>query len=274
MFRFASLKRLWWLAFSVLGMTTLLPAQEDADKLRKAAQNPVASLISVPIQENWSFGIGPNDRVQNVMNVQPVIPFSLGKDWNLIVRWISPIIFQPVSSTQSEGVYGLGDMNPSFFVSPKKSKVIWGAGPTFMLPTATNSHYLGQAKFSVGPTAVVLVQPGKWTVGGLWNDVWSVAGPSDRADVHQMVFQYFINYNLKKGWFLTWQPTLTANWKVEGDGRWNVPVGGGVGRIMKIGAQPVSVGVQFFGNVVHPDGASPWSFRAQFAMLFPKKPKG
>jgi hypothetical protein len=251
-------------------VTTSLYAQEDQEKLRKAALNPVASLISVPIQENWSFGIGPNDRVQNVLNIQPVIPVSLAKDWNLIVRWITPVIFQPISSTTDQGVYGLGDMNPSFFVSPKQSKVIWGVGPTFVLPTATNSQYLGQAKFSMGPTAVFLVQPGKWTFGALVNNVWSVAGPSDRADVNQMVLQYFINYNLNKGYYLTWQPTMTANWEVEGDGRWNVPLGGGIGRIMKIGAQPVNVGMQVYGNAVHPPGASPWSFRAQFVMLFPK----
>ncbi len=139
MFSFAGVKRLWWLIFSVMLMTTLLPAQEDAEKLRKAAQNPVASLISVPIQENWNFGIGPNDRVQNVMNVQPVIPFSLGKDWNLIVRWISPIIFQPVSSTESEGIYGLGDMNPSFLRRTEEEQGHLGCRPD--LHTADGNEF-------------------------------------------------------------------------------------------------------------------------------------
>jgi hypothetical protein len=176
---------------------------ENADKLRKAAQNPVASLISVPIQENWNFNIGPNARTQNVLNVQPVIPVSLGKDWNLIIRWITPVIWQPIPSTTNQGYYGLGDMQPAFFVSPKKSKVIWGVGPQLLLPTATKTGILGQGKFGLGPAAVVLVQPGKWVFGALVNNVWSAAGHSNLPDVNQFLLQYFINYNLQKGWYLT-----------------------------------------------------------------------
>ena len=112
-------------------------AATNAEELRKQSQNPIANLISVPIQENWNFGIGPADRTQNIMNLQPVIPFSVSKDWNLITRWITPVIFQPLPvpqasgpPSQQTGVYGLGDINPSFFLSPKKSKVIWGVGTT------------------------------------------------------------------------------------------------------------------------------------------------
>jgi hypothetical protein len=252
---------------------------ENAEKLRKAAQNPVASLISVPIQENWNFNIGPADRTQNVLNIQPVIPLSLGKDWNLIVRWITPVIYQPVVVPQvsgpsiQSGVYGFGDMQPAFFLSPAKSKVIWGVGPQLLLPTATDTGILGQGKFGMGPTAVVLVQPGKWTFGFLVNNVWSVAGHSDLPEVNQFLLQYFVNYNLKKGWYLTWQPTLTANWEATNGGRWVVPLGGGIGRIMKLGPQPVNVGLQFYGNAVHPPDGSPWSLRLQIAFLFPKMPK-
>ena len=254
-------------------------AAASTDALRKAAQNPVASLISVPIQENWNFNIGPSDRTQNVLNIQPVIPVSLGRDWNLIMRWIAPVIFQPVAVPQElgppvqSGVYGLGDMQPAFFISPKTSKVIWGVGPQLLLPTATKTGILGQGKFGLGPSAVVLVQPGKWTVGFLVNNVWSVAGHSNLPDVNQFLLQYFINYNLTKGWYLTWQPTLTANWEATNGGRWLVPFGGGVGRIMKLGFQPVNLGLQFYGNAVHPPGASPWGMRLQIAFLFPKLTK-
>lgn len=247
---------------------------ESADALRKAAQNPVASLISVPIQENLNFGIQPGDRTQNVLNIQPVIPVSVAKNWNLIVRWITPIIYQPVGT--ETGYYGLGDMQPAFFLSPKKSKVIWGVGPQLLLPTATKTGILGQGKFGLGPTAVVLVQPGKWTFGALANNVWSVAGHPDDPSlppVNQFLLQYFINYNLQKGWYLTWQPTLTANWKATDGGRWVVPLGGGIGRIMKLGPQPVNVGLQFYGNAIHPPNGSPWSLRVQIAFLYPKKPK-
>jgi hypothetical protein len=260
-------------------------AGENADALRKAAQNPVASLISVPVQENWNFGIGPSDRIQNVLNVQPVIPVNVAQNWNLIIRWVTPIIYQPIGvqappppsggdppAIQS-GIYGFGDMQPAFFLSPKKGKIIWGVGPQLLLPTATRTGILGQGKFGIGPTAVVLVQPGKWTLGLLVNNVWGIAGHSDLPDVNQFLFQYFINYNLQKGWYLTWQPTLTANWEATNGGRWVVPLGGGIGRIMRLGAQPVNLGLQFYGNAVHPPGGSPWSMRLQIAFLFPKKPK-
>src|SRR5258705_1194311 len=246
-------------------------AAQNSDALRKAAQNPVASLISVPIQENWNFNIGPSERTQNVLNIQPVIPIGMGKDWNLIIRWITPVIYQPVGA--QTGFYGLGDMQPAFFLSPKKGKLIWGVGPQLLLPTATKTGVLGQGKFGLGPTAVALVQPGKWTLGALVNNVWSVAGNSDLPDVNQFLLQYFINYNLKKGWFLTWQPTITTNWNASSGSVWTVPLGGGIGRIMKLGFQPVNLGLQFYGNAVHPPGASPWGMRLQIALLFPKLTK-
>jgi len=249
-------------------------AAAGTDALRKAAQNPIASLISVPVQNNNNFGIGPDSRIQDILNIQPVIPARVGANWNLITRIITPIIYQPtVSQPVNQGAYGFGDLNPSFFLSPAKPhKLIWGVGTAIVLPTATNP-LLGQGKWSMGPTVVVLAQPGKWTLGALVNNVWSFAGQSARPDVSQMLFQYFINYNLKKGWYLTWQPTLTANWENSNGGRWVVPVGGGVGRIMKLGFQPVNVGLQFYGNAVHPPGASPWGMRLQIAFLFPKLTK-
>jgi hypothetical protein len=247
-----------------------------AEALQKATQNPVASLISVPIQNNNNFGISPGDRTQDVLNLQPVVPVGISKDWNLIVRWIVPIVYQPLPippANPQTGVYGFGDMIPTFFVSPKKpGKLIWGLGPVFQLPTAT-SNFLGQGKLGIGPSAVALMQPGHWTLGLLFNNIWSVAGSGGRPAVNQFLLQYFINYNLKKGWFLTWQPTLTANWEATNGGRWVVPFGGGLGRIMKLGAQPVSITAQFYGNGVHPPGASSWTMRLQFSLLFPKLTK-
>jgi hypothetical protein len=123
---------------------------------------------------------------------------------------------------------------------------------------------------------VALIQPGKWTVGVLVNNVWSVAGhPNDPnlPSVNQFLLQYFINYNLQKGWYLTWNPTLTANWEMTNGGRWVTPFGGGIGRIMKLGPQPVNLGLQFYGNAVHPPGGSPWSLKLAITFLYPKKPK-
>jgi hypothetical protein len=246
-------------------------AATNSDALRKAAQNPIANLISVPVQNNNNFSVGPDNRTQDVLNIQPVIPTQLSENWNLITRIITPIVFQPTSSQPvNQGGYGFGDLNPSFFLSPAKpGKIIWGVGPTVVLPTATNP-VLGQGKWSIGPSVVVLAQPGKWTLGGLVNNVWSFAGQSARPAVNQMLFQYFINYNLNRGWYITWQPTLTANWEATNGGRWVVPFGGGVGRIMKLGFQPVNITTQFYGNAIHPPGASPWGLRVQLAFLFPK----
>lgn len=253
-------------------------AEQDPNALRKAAQNPVASLISVPFQNNTSFALGPdNDRVQNVLVIQPVIPVRLTPKVNMIMRFVTPIVYQPnfiVPQTPETktGWFGLGDINPSFFFSPTKvNKVIWGIGPTFVVPTAT-SRFLGQGKLQVGPTFVWLIQPKKWTFGSLFNNTWSVAGKSNRPSTNQGIFQYFINYNLKKGYFLTWSPTITFNWKEKGAGRWTVPFGGGVGRIMLLGKQPVNISVQAFANPVRPPNSSPFTLRFSFALLYPKRP--
>ena len=249
-------------------------AAENAEALRKAAQNPVASLISVPVQNNNNFNIGPDGRTQDILNIQPVIPVRVSANWNLITRVITPVIYQPtVSQPVNQGAYGFGDLNPSFFFSPAKAhKIIWGAGPALLLPTATN-RVLGQGKWGAGPTLVVLSQPGKWTLGGLVNNVFSFAGQSSRADVNQMLFQYFINYNMKHGYYITWQPTITANWEATNGGRWVVPFGGGLGRIMKLGFQPVNVTAQFYGNAVHPPALRLGGCGYKSHSCFPSSPR-
>jgi hypothetical protein len=275
---------------ATLLLTTSLAAQNaaaanDTESLAKATQNPVASLISVPFQNNTNFAIGPYDRTQNILNVQPVIPTRLGPRTMLISRIIQPILWQLYSSQYTGGEFGFGDMSPTFFLSPAHpGKLIWGAGPAWVFPTATN-QLLGQGKVSVGPSVVALLQPGHWTLGALVNNVWSFAGSGSRPEVNQMTLQYFVTYNLKKGWNVSSSPIISANWNDQapldaangGDttsgGRWTVPVGGGVGRITKIGPQPVNVAVNFYGNVVHPSGASSWGLRLQIALLYPQKPK-
>ena len=292
------MRRTFLAAIAPLALTALTSqAQQptaDTGGLQKAVQNPVAGLISVPIQNSASFGIGPFGRNQNVLNIQPVVPINVSQDWNLIIRWITPIVWQPAPGTANlevfgieentpaylaaqdvqahAGVFGFGDMTPTFFFSPAKPhKVIWGAGPMFALPTATG-RVLGQGKLSMGPSIVALMQPGPFTVGALVNNIWSVAGPSDRADVKQMSLQYFINYNLKKGWSISMSPTITANWQASSGNVWTVPVGGGVARVFRVGYQPMNASVAFFGNAVHPVGGSPWQMRLQISFLFPKRP--
>jgi len=261
------------------------PAAAETQDLAKATQNPVASLISVPLQNNSNFAVGPYNRTQDVFNIQPVIPARISENWTLITRVIQPIVWQPFAAAKAGGQYGFGDMNPTFFLSPAKpGRLIWGVGPTMIFPTAT-STVLGQGKLSFGPSVVALVQPGKWTVGALINNVWSVAGSTHRPHVNQMLLQYFINYNMKKGWYLTSGPIITANWNSQtaGDAAngndttsgsvWTIPFGGGAGRIMRLGYQPVNLSASLYGNAVHPPGASNWGMRLQIALLYPKKPK-
>jgi hypothetical protein len=247
------------------------PSDEaQAEALQKAVQNPVASLISVPLQNNMNLGYGSFNRTQNVLNIQPVIPAHISENWNLITRIIQPIVWQPYPNQNTGGEYGLGDMNPTFFLSPAKpGKLIWGVGPALVIPTAT-STILGQGKLSLGPSVVLLAQPPHWTIGALINNVWSVAGSSGKPPVNQMLLQYFVNYNMKKGWYLQMAPIITANWRASSGNVWTVPVGGGVGRIMKLGFQPINWQAEFYGNAVYPTGTSSWTMRVQIAFLFPK----
>ncbi len=216
-------------------------AEAATEQLQKAVQNPVASLISVPLQNNTNFNIASYDRTQNVLNIQPVIPVNVSQNWMVIARIIQPIVWQPYPNATTGGEFGFGDMNPSFFLSPRRpGKLIWGFGPAFVIPTATNT-ILGQGKFSLGPSLVALVQPEHWTLGALVNNVWSVAGSGSRPPVNQMLLQYFINYNMKKSWYLSMSPIITANWMATSGNVWTVPFGGGIGRIMKLGFQPVNI---------------------------------
>jgi hypothetical protein len=285
MFQSGSVSRAqrWTLALFLASSPLLLgqaqpqspPSGASTEELQKATQNPVASLISVPFQNNTDYNIGPFARDKNTLNIQPVIPAQLTSKWNLIPRIITPLIYQPDISQAHLGTFGLGDIQPTFFFSPAKpSKVIWGAGPAILLPTATDDN-LGSGKWCMGPSIVALVQPKKWTLGTVASNLWSFAGSSSRADVNTFTLQYFVNYNLQKGWYVTSAPILTANWNASGGNVWLVPLGGGVGRIFKPGAQPVNGQVSAYYNVVRPDAIpSPtWQLRLQLAFLFPRLPK-
>ena len=149
------------------------------------------------------------------------------------------------------------------------SHITWGVGPTFVFPTATDS-VLGQGKWSIGPAAVIVVTTEHLVFGAVANNVWSVAGDGNRANVSQLTFQPFINYNLDKGWHLVSSPILTANWEASGGDQWTVPFGGGFGRVFAIGKQRVNASLEAFWNVVKPNGGPDWTLRAQFQLLFPE----
>ena len=261
-----------WRVLGFAFMTVILfiyPVSADQD-LAKQAQNPIANLISLPFQNNTNFGIGPDDETQNILNVQPVWPFSIGDEWNLITRTIFPVVSQPDILTGGEGrINGLGDTTFTGFLSPKNSaRLTWGVGPIFLLPTATDDA-LGSDKWGAGASAVLLTMPGNWVVGSLISNLWSVAGSGDQ-DINLFTWQYFVNYNLANHWYLTSAPIITANWEANSNNRWTVPFGGGVGKIIKIGKLPVNAQASAYYNVESPATGADWQLRLQLQFLFPK----
>jgi hypothetical protein len=262
------------LAFAACLATSAFGAGEPQsdETLAKAAQNPVADMISLPFQDNLTLNYGPDDDLQNVLNIQPVWPFRLGKEWNLISRTILPLVYQPGLEPGQGSAFGLGDLNETAFFSPAKpGKVIWGAGPILTIPTATDDM-LGTGKWLAGPAFVVLAMPGHWVVGALVNNQWSFAGDSSRPAVNTMLLQYFVNYNFKHGTYLSSAPIITANWKAPSGDKWLVPIGIAAGQIFKAGKQPMNAQVGLYYNLIHPDGLpyGNWQVRLQLALLFPR----
>ena len=242
---------------------------EDED-LAKKSQNPIADLVSVPFQSNTNFNAGPFNRTQEVLNIQPVVPLHINADWNLISRTIIPVVSQP-NPIFNSNTNGIGDITQEFFFSPTHpGALIWGVGPVFTIPSATDP-ILGQGKVLLGPTAVALVTPGHWVIGVLVNNQWSVGGNPLLPRVNEFLAQPFVNYNLPHGWYITSSPLITANWLAAPGQQWIVPIGGGFGRIFKIGDQPVSANIAAYYNVVHPTGTPNWQLRAELSLLFPER---
>jgi hypothetical protein len=242
-------------------------AGPSAGDLAKQTQNPIASLISFPIQGNWDMDVGDRDATSTLLNVQPVIPFGISKRTNVILRVIMPLTSQP-TGTDGARISGLGDIVLSTFFSPAKSgRVIWGIGPVLLLPSATNGA-LGAEKFGIGPTAVVLTQPGKWTIGILANQVWSTSGATDRKDVNATYLQPFVNYNLGSGLAVGVSAEATGNWEADED-RWSSPLLFSVSKLAVLGKRPMNFTMAAgptFGSDAGPD----WRFRFGANFLFPR----
>lgn len=243
---------------------------DETDDLARAVQNPVASMISVPFQANTDFDFGPEKGTNTVMNIQPVLPFKLNDDWNLITRTIIPVISQPRLGPGMGRKTGIGDTSFSSFFSPAKpGKWIWGAGPTVVLPTSSDDR-LGKDEWGAGVSAVFLTMRGPWVVGSLVSQVWDI--DADRGnEIDFFTWQYFINYNMDDGWYLTSSPVITANWEASSGDRWTVPFGGGVGKIFRIGNQALNAQAQIYYNVEKPDFVGDWGLRLQLQFLYPKK---
>lgn len=246
-------------------------AEESQEELAKKSLNPVAALISLPLKLDYDRNIGPleqGDKYQ--LTIQPVIPFSIGTDWNLISRTLVPLIKQqdvaPGAGTQS----GLGDITAQFYFSPKAPTAagwIWGVGPQALLRTGTDN--LSSDKWGLGPTAVALKQEHGWTYGVLANHLWSVAGSNQKPDISNTYLQPFLSFTTPH--FTTYGINTESNynWKTS---QWSVPINLYVQQLLKIGGQPMTLqaGARYWADT--PDGIGPkgWGFRFQAAFLFPK----
>lgn len=245
---------------------TALHAQE-ADLAQKLA-NPVADLISVPIQSNYDFGVGAGDGTVWRTNIQPVIPFGISDDWNVISRTILPVVDQEGLAAAGDALdaSGLGDITQSFFFSPKESSPIWGVGPVLLIPSATD-NLLGGEKWGIGPTAVILKQEGPWTYGALANHLWDVAGDDGRNSINATFLQPFVSYITPTKTTFSLNLESTYDWQTN---QWTVPVNLVVSQLMKIGGQPVQafVGARYYAET--PANGPEWGLRLGLTFLFPK----
>ncbi|NDR56667.1 transporter [Pseudoruegeria sp. M32A2M] len=241
----------------------------DAD-LAKQLSNPVASLISVPFQFNYDDGIGPNDTSRKTLLIQPVFPFDIGENWNLISRTIIPLVDIEAPAPGLDDISGLGDIEQSFFFSPKQPVGGWilGFGPIALLPTATDEA-LSSKQFGLGPTAVALRQVNGWTFGGLINHIWGINEPDDREQYNTTFVQPFLTYTTPDAWTFSLNTESTYEWNAE---EWSVPVNAGVSKLVTFGKQPISfqlAGRRYLdvgGNENGPD----WGARFNVTFLFPK----
>ncbi len=249
-------------------------ADGGAAELARAAQNPVSDLISVPFQNNTNFDTGYYENTQNILNIQPVLPFSITEEANVITRTIVPVISQDKLFPGQSSENGLGDIQFTAFYSPKKPTsrgIIWGAGPALLMDTATDD-ILGTGKWSAGPSIVVLKMTKEWVFGALAQNLWSFAGDGNREDVNSFLIQPFVNYNFphSPGRYLSFSPVITANWKASDDNTWTVPLGGQIGQIVRFGKLPVNLSAGAYYNVEKPKYGADWTMRLQATLMFPK----
>jgi hypothetical protein len=243
-------------------------ADDQEAKLAMELNNPVAALISMPLQSNWDFGIGPNDAYQYTLKVQPVIPIALNKEWNIISRTILPVIDAESPAPGIDSVSGLGNTNQSFFLSPENKTadgLIWGAGPIILVPTATDD-LLGPNRWGAGPTALALKQADGWTYGILANQLWSFGGGGVNA-TNATYLQPFVSYTTERHTTFALNSESTYDWE---NSQWSIPLNLMISQLVKIGDLPVQFQAGIRNYVDGPDDGPNWGLRFTVTFLLPK----
>jgi hypothetical protein len=235
--------------------------------LAKDARNPFADNVNIPIESTTGFRVGPHRNTGESIDIQPILPFSLTKDWDLIARPLLTATYLPSPSEE----FGLEDSQIAFFLTPDNEHVwLWGVGPIFQLPTATNQD-LGTGRWSVGPTAAAVYDDGPWLNGIQAYQLMSFAGDRNRGSVNQTLIQPLVSYNFDSGWFVQSQPSITYDWTAEASNAWTIPIGADVGRAFKIGVRDISLQIGSYDFIKHPDDAPQWMIRTSITFLFPAK---
>ncbi|MHC3941927.1 hypothetical protein ACI0FR_03263 [Paenochrobactrum sp. BZR 201-1] len=261
-------KSLLVIAALVSTKCSIVHAQQSVDDLSKAAANPLAPVISVPITQDFNFQGGDrSNSFSYLANIEPVIPFQLDDQWNLITRLIVPIAYN--NYTPDKSTAGLGDINASFFLSPAQpgaGGVLWGIGPALLVPTATNSS-LGTGQWGAGPTGVALVQKNGWTAGALVSHVWSLSSKHDREGFSVSQIEPFLSYDFGGGRSLNLTVESTYDWKHE---NWTVPVNLSASKVFNIGNQAMSfeIGGKYYAEA--PRGSPKWGIRTGITFFFPE----
>ena len=243
---------------------------QSATDLAKKIQNPIGDLYSFPFQNNANFGAGPHGGVQNILNIQPVIPIHVNDEWNIITRTILPVVWNPDLSPLPSVPVGTGPTDFSAFLSPKNptNGWLWGVGPIIQIPTISNAS-LGSSVWGGGPTAVLVYMKGPIVAGVLSNNVWSfggVHGPGGNS-YNGFLTQPFFNYNFGGGWYVGTAPIVTADWQANGT-KWTVPVGANAGRVFKVGKLPINLLLGAYYNLVKPQYGAEWQLRTQLTLIF------
>ena len=254
------------LCAALLATSTCAKSDNTASDTAKQLHNPLSNLREVIFQLDVLPNVGPDDKTDWVNTVQPVWPFALGDGWKLVTYSIIPLVSQPGLASDSDRTNGLGDSTFfGYFVPPNEGEIIWGFGPALQAPTHTNDD-LGVDKWAAGPALIVGVQPGNWSIFGLFDNVWSFAGSGEK--INEFTFQYQAVYLFPENWFFITNWNVVADWEAATSDRWTVPIDGGFGKQFKLGGSQFQAYGQVGYNVVRPDDASSWRAIVALTLVF------